>query len=219
MLWKEIQYLIEKEFRLELRQKYALNSILLYVISTIFISYLSFRVVDHPATWNALFWIILLFAAVNALSKSFSLESKGNILYQYTLVSPQAVILSKTIYNILLLLLLSLVCYTFYSIFIGNLVQDQFIFIAALILGSIGFSSILTMIAAIATKTNNNFALMAILSFPLMIPLLITLIQVSKNAVDGLAPSVSYDYLLVLVFLDLIVILLGYLLFPYLWRD
>lgn len=219
MLIKQVISLLSRELTLELRQKYVLNGILLYVVSTIFISYLSFRTIIDPPTWNALFWIIMLFASVNAVSKSFIQESRGRLLYLYTLASPQAVILGKMLYNILLMILISLICFGFYIMFIGNLVQDVPLFMLALLLGSIGFAALLTMVSAIASKANNNFTLMAILSFPIMIPLLITLIKVSKNAVDGLAASVSNYYLLVLAAINVIIIILSYLLFPYLWRD
>src|SRR6185369_8719205 len=99
MLIQQVKHLFIKEFSLELRQKYAINGILLYVISTIFISYLSFKKIVNPTTWNTLFWIIMLFAAVNAASKSFIQETKGRLLYLYTIASPQAVILSKILYN------------------------------------------------------------------------------------------------------------------------
>lgn len=219
MLLKQVISLVSRELTLELRQKYVLNGILLYVISTIFISYLSFRKIIDPPTWNALFWIIMLFASVNAVSKSFIQESRGRLLYLYTLASPQAVILSKMIYNMLLMIIISLICFGFYVMFIGNLVQDIPLFMLALLLGSIGFAALLTMVSAIASKANNNFTLMAILSFPIMVPLLITLIKLSKNAVDGLALSVSYYSILALAAINVIIIILSYLLFPYLWRD
>ena len=93
------------------------------------------------------------------------------------------------------------------------------LFIALLILAGIGFSTILTMVSAIASKTNNNTTLMAILSFPILVPLLMIVIKVSKNAIDGLAMAESYNYLIILILLNLIVVILSYLLFPYLWRD
>src|SRR5688572_5280116 len=106
MLLHQVKHLFVKEFFLELRQKYAINGILLYVVSTIFISYLSFKRILNPGVWNALFWIILLFASVNAASKSFIQESKGRLLYLYTVASPQAVILSKMIYNAFLIVVI-----------------------------------------------------------------------------------------------------------------
>src|SRR5512144_3195956 len=109
MLLKEISLLLEKELMLEWKQKYAFNGLLMYVISTVFICYLSFRQIVDPPTWNALFWIILLFAAVNGAAKSFMQESRGRQLYHYTLVCAQAIILSKVFYNQLLMLLLGFI--------------------------------------------------------------------------------------------------------------
>ena len=219
MLLSQLKHLFIKEFSIELRQKYAINGILLYGVSTIFISYLSFKKILNPGVWNALFWIIMLFASVNAVSKSFMQESKGRLLYLYTIASPRAVILSKMLYNSFLIVLISFLCFLFYGLFIGNIVQDNVLFSIVLFLGSMGFSSILTLMSAIASKTNSNFSLMAILSFPVMVPLLMTLIKVSRNAIDGLDWSVSSNYLIVLALLNVIVGMLTYLLFPYLWKD
>ena len=207
MLAKHINYLIAKEIKLELRNKYALGGILLYVISTIFVSYLCFKQIVTPATWNALFWIILLFPSLNAVAKSFITETKGKLLYIYSLVSPQAVIISKIIYNSLLLLVLSGLCLVVYCLFIGNKIQDMPLFLLTL-----------TMVSAIASKSGNNFTLMAILSFPIILPLLMVLIKLSKNALDGLEKW-DVQYLLILLCINMIIIALSYLLFRYLWRD
>ncbi len=204
---------------LEWKQKYAFNGIILYVVSTVFICFLSFKQVIDPPTWNALFWIILLFAAVNAVAKSFMQESRGRQLYMYTIVSARAVILSKIIYNLLLMLVISMINLFFYTLFIGNIVQDMPMFILGLLLGSAGFASILTMISAIASKAGTNTTLMAILSFPILIPMLITIIRFSKNAMDGLNASVNYQFIVILLGLNVMVIALSFLLFPYLWRE
>ena len=216
-LFSQVKFLIKKEIVLEWRSKYAINGILLYVVSTIFVCYLSFRKTD-PITWNALFWIIMLFASVNALAKSFVQENRGRQLYYYTLASAQAIILSKIIYNVLIMLLLSIVAIGFYSLVFKNPVGDPLLYFVAVLLGSISFASVFTMISGIASKANNG-ALMAILSFPVIIPLLIVLIKLSKNAMDGLDRSVSLNEILVLGAINFIVITVSLLLFPYLWRD
>jgi heme exporter protein B len=61
--------------------------------------------------------------------------------------------------------------------------------------------------------------MMAILSFPMLMPFLITLIKVSKFAVDGIDNSICYPYLLVLILINIVVAGLSYILFPYLWQD
>lgn len=75
------------------------------------------------------------------------------------------------------------------------------------------------MVSAIASKAGNNTTLVAILGFPILIPLLITTIRFSKNAMDGLAWSVSTHYIILLAALNLLVVTLAYLLFPYLWKE
>ncbi|MEM6841983.1 MAG: heme exporter protein CcmB [Bacteroidota bacterium] len=221
MLWKEIRLLLRKEIVLEWRQRYALNGILLYVVGAVFICYLSFNLqqgVLKVPTWNALFWIIMLFAAVNAVAKSFVQERAGRAIYYYTVVSPQGIILSKIIYNVLLLLVLAITCLTVYVLVMGNPIQNPGLFALNLLLGASGFSITLTMVSSIASKANDNSSLMAILGFPVIIPMLLMVIKVSKNALDGLDPSVSYDEIIILIAINAIVIVLSYVLFPFLWR-
>ncbi len=218
-LLNQVKFLIRKEIMLEWRSKYALNGILLYVVSTVFVCYLAFRDITSPPTWNALFWIIMLFASVNAITKSFIQESKGRQLYYYTITSPQAIIISKIIYNIFLMLLLSVIALGFYTLVFKNLLGDPLFYFFAVLLGSISFASVFTMISGIASKANNVGGLMAILSFPVIIPLLVVLIKLSKNAMDGLDRSVSYDEIGVLIAINIIVITTSLLLFPYLWKD
>lgn len=217
-LFKEIKLLLLRDIMLEWKQKYALNGLFLYVFSTIFVCYLSFKQVVDVPTWNALLWIILLFTGINATSKSFSTESRGRLLYYYTLAGAPAVILSKMIYNAGLMFLISISGYLIYALLIGDPVQDHSWFLLGIFLGSCGFSSVLTLVAGIASKAGNNGTLMAILSFPVLIPMLLVLIKFSKNAVDGLDHSVQNPYLMGLLSINLIVIVLSRLLYPFLWR-
>lgn len=169
--------------------------------------------------WNALFWIIILFAAINAVAKSFMGEKKERQLYYYTIISPQAIIISRIIYNSLLMIILSLLGLVFYTIIVGNPVQDLTLFVFNILLASIGFSSSLTLISAIASKAGSNQTLMAILGFPVLLPMLLMVIKVSKNALDGLERAASVDELLTLLAINVIVLAVSYLLFPYLWRS
>src|ERR1700760_3141834 len=218
--------LLKKEIMLEWRSKYAFNGVLLYVVSTVFVCYISFNLTPgfkgsngYPIVWNVLFWIIMLFASVNAIAKSFMQESKSRLLYYYTIASPQAIILSKTIYNILLMSLLSILALLVYLIFFTNTIGDPLFYFLAVILGSVSFSTVFTMISAIASKAGNNGTLMAILSFPVVIPIILMLIRLSKHAMDGIERSLSYGDIGALFAINAIVIATALLLFPFLWRD
>lgn len=222
MLFREISVLVRKEIALEIRNKIALSGILLYVISTIFVCYLSFRRIDDPLVWNTLFWVILLFSAVNTISKSFHTESRNRQLYLYTLVSPAALVLSKVIYNILLMAATSMVMLIFYVLFLGSaplIGANTGMYLTSIVLGCAGFSGIFTMIAAISARSGNNLGIMAILGFPLILPLLISLIDLSGIALRGLTWEYGFTNIMILSGLNVLVIALSYVLFPYLWRE
>lgn len=219
-------HLLKKEILLEWRSKYAFNGVLLYVVSTVFVCYISFNLnpgftgtKGYPIVWNVLFWIIMLFASVNAIAKSFMQESKARLLYYYAIAGPQAIILSKTIYNILLMSLLSVLALLVYLLFFTNTIGDPLYYFITVLLGSISFSTVFTMISAIASKAGNNGTLMAILSFPVIIPVILVLIRLSKNAMDGLQRSLSYGDMGVLLAINVIVLTTALILFPFLWRD
>ncbi len=222
IFFKEVITLIYKDLRLEWRQRFAFNGIVLYLVSTVFICYLSFNAKQNQLSipvWNALFWIILLFTAVNAVAKSFVQEPQERQLYYYMLVSPQAIIISKITYNTLLMWVMSAIGFGIYILILGNPVQDLGLFICNMMLGGLGFSATLTMMAAIASKAGNNTTLMTVLSFPVILPLLLLLIKISKNTLDGLSLTASYDELISVGGINAIVLVLSFILFPYLWRS
>ena len=217
-IFQEIGFLLRKEIMLEFRQKYAISGILLYIFSTIFVVYMSAGTADGRM-WNNLFWIIVLFASVNAVAKSFLQESGDRQLYYYTLVNPIAIIVSKMIYNTLLLLILSFLAYGVFSLVIANPVRDTNLFYLTILLGSLGFSITFTFISAIASKANNSASLMAILGFPIIIPILMTLVNISLNAIGEFNDSTINDNILILLAIDLLLAGAALILFPFLWRD
>jgi heme exporter protein B len=225
-LLNQVKFLLKKEILLEWRSKYAFNGVLLYVVSTVFVCYISFNLSPgfsksqgYSILWNVLFWIILLFASVNAIAKSFMQESSNRLLYYYTIASAKAIILAKIIYNCLLMMLLSTLTLLIYLLFFKNTLGDPLYYFLAVLTGSISFSMVFTMLSAIASKAGNNGTLMAILCFPIIIPVILLLIRFSKNAMDGIERSASEHDVIVLVAINAIVLATSLVLFPYLWRD
>jgi heme exporter protein B len=221
MLLNEIKSLVTKDIMLEARQRYVINGILLYVVAIVFVSYLSFLHVNNidAQTWNALFWVIMMFACMHAVSRTFVQESLNRQFYYFTLASPQAIILSKILYNGILVFVLSLLCYLAYILFMGSKAENNIMFLLCVLSGSFGISSILTLVSAISSRTNNNFTLMAILGFPLLLPLILILMKLSEFAINGTDWLTSLTYFLLILLIDAIGIVMAIVLFPYLWRD
>jgi heme exporter protein B len=207
---------------LELRRKSVISGLALYLFSTSFICYLTFSLKQNqitPLVWSALFWITIMFTVINTVAKSFIGEKRGRDIYYYTITSPESIIISKLIYNFLLSLLLSITGFVLFITLLHNPVADIGLFALLLILGAMGFSASLSLLSGIAAKANNSNILMAVLSFPIIISILLIVVKVTKNCIDGLDRSVSTNDLLTLFAINCIVASVSYLLFPYIWRN
>lgn len=221
-MFKEIKALITKDIKIEWRQRYAINGLLLYVAGAIFIVYMSFNLRRgqlSPITWNALFWIILVFAAFNAVSKSFIQESSRRLFYYYQLADPRAIILAKMIYNSGLMVILSFVAWLFFALVLGNPVTNNGAFCLSIVLGGGGLALSLTMVSSIASRLNNNSLFMGILGFPIVLPIILMALQIAKNAIDGLPLDVSSQEIFTLLAVDMIAGSVSLILFPFLWRS
>ena len=209
--------LFKKDLLLEIRQQYSFYGVLLYIGATIFVLYMA---IESPESnvWNGLFWVIQIFISVNAVAKSFLQESRGRMLYFYSIAGPRDFVLAKLLFNSLLMLLMSLLSLALFSLFLGNPLEKAGTFIGLVLLGGWSLSLVFTFLAAIAAKAQQNAAIMAILGFPLIIPQLILLMRLS-NATFSEAIPIPATTILLLIALDLMVILLAVILFPFLWKD
>jgi heme exporter protein B len=213
----QIWTLFRKDLLLEIRQQYSFYGILLYIGATIFVLFLSVRE-PEPEVWNGLFWVIQLFICVNAVAKSFLAESRGRMLYYYSLVSPANFVLAKLLFNSLLMLLMSLLAFILFSLLMNAPLVKPGAFIGLVLLGGWGLSLIFTFLAAIAARAQQNAAIMAVLGFPIITPQLILLMKISNAAFNPVLTLKMNDILL-LVALDAMVALLAVILFPFLWKE
>ncbi|MDQ6757109.1 MAG: heme exporter protein CcmB [Bacteroidota bacterium] len=215
----KIFILLKKDVLLEFRQQHTFYGVLLYIASTIFVLYLS---IDEPAAnvWNGLFWVIQLFICVNTVAKSFLQESKSRMLYFYSVTSPVQFIVSKLIYNVMLMILMSIISLFLFFIFLNNPVENSLRFIGITILGGASISIVFTLMSAIAAKAQHNAALIAILGFPVILPQLLLLMRLSKTAFAEVFREGAVLQLSGLIIgLDVLVIVMAIILFPYLWKD
>lgn len=202
---------------LELRQQHSFYGIILYVAATVFVIYLS-NGIPAPDTWNSLFWITQLFVCVNAVAKSFLQESPGRMLYFYSIAGPVTFILSRLIYNGILMVLMSAITLVLFLLFLENPLYSILQFILVAFAGGLSLSFVFTFLAAIAAKAKQSAALMAVMGFPLIIPQLILLLKISNAAFARVQEG--YWFMIAVVFaLSAMVVVLSVILFPFLWKD
>ncbi|MFZ9386917.1 MAG: heme exporter protein CcmB [Chitinophagaceae bacterium] len=214
---KQIWTLFRKDILLEIRQQYSFYGVLLYIGSTIFVL---FNAMDEPDSkvWNGLFWVIQLFICINAVAKSFLQENRGRMLYYYSIASPTAFVLAKLLFNSLLMLLMSGLSLLLFVLFLGNPMREAGAFIGLVLLGGWSLSLVFTFLAAIAARAQQNAAIMAVLGFPIIIPQLLLLMRLSNAAFAPLL-TIPATTVILLVVMDILVMLLAVILYPFLWKD
>jgi heme exporter protein B len=212
--------LLKKDLLLEFRQQHTFYGILLYIASTIFVLYLTLPGNPEASVWNSLFWLIQLFVCVNTVAKSFLQENRGRMLYFYSIVSPAEFIIGKLVYNIFLMLVMSLISLALFFAFLDNPVNDALQFTGIVLLGGTSISLVFTLMSAVSAKAQHNAALVAILGFPVIIPQLLLLMRLSKAAfAEVFQQGAILQLALLIALMDILVIALALILFPYLWKD
>lgn len=217
-MFKNIARLVQKEIQLELRQKTALGTIFIYVLGTSFLIYLVFQGNITIPMWVSLFWVIALFTTVNASSKSFLKDANEQFYYLRSVATPLEIIFSKIIYNALLITILSLVIYVVMVLFFNQNIANKGWFLLTVVLGAIGFSNLFTLLSAITARTQ-NFVLLAILGFPIILPLLLLIVKMSELSNFSIRQIDIYMHLAAIGLLDIITLVLSVVLFSYIWKD
>jgi heme exporter protein B len=215
---KKLTALLKKDLLLEVRQQYTFYGILLYVGSTIFVLYLAMGE-PEASVWNGLFWMIQLFICVNAVAKSFLQEGKGRMLYFYSIAGARDFIVAKLIFNILVMLVMSTVSLLLFQFLLGDPLEHSLRFFAIAAFGGMGLSLVFTFLSAIAARAQQNASLMAIMGFPLIIPQLLLLMRLSNTAFSDVLQGSFYQVVLLIAGLDILIVALAVILFPFLWKD
>jgi heme exporter protein B len=212
-----IKHIFIKEFAIELRQKFAVSGIFLFAATMIFLVYKIFNEIN-TREWTVLLWIVVLFAGLNAIVKSFAQERKETYLYYYTLFDPTDLMFAKVLYNLFLLSLLFGSILFFFTVFAGYPVKNNVLFYSGAAAGLAGLSIIFTFISLISSSDNGNATLMAILALPLSLPTILLLLKITTVSTGLITDTAVWQDFILLIGIDAILLGAVLLLFPVLWR-
>jgi heme exporter protein B len=215
--------LIRKDVHSELRTRYALNALLMFVVTAVSTIVFALRS-DQPTSsvLSGLYWVVVFFTAMSGLSRTFvSEEERGTTMTLQLVATPSTVYFAKLIFNTALTFSLTIAVTVLYMTVFSNafVIKTMSIFIGTVVLGSLGFASASTIIAAIVAKANTRGTLYPVLSFPILIVLLMTVMGATTKSLDGEEFSSALGDFQILVGYILAMTGGSYLLFDYVWKD
>jgi heme exporter protein B len=221
-LLQAILAIFRKDWKSELRTRYAVSALIMFVITTI--SIILFSLGSEGASLSALsgmLWVAVFFAAMSGLSRTFvTEEERGTSMTLQLIASPTAVLFGKLLFNLVLVVCLNAFVVLLYSVFISEFVIKTYsIFIVTVALGSVGFAAAATIIAAIIARANTKGTLYPVLAFPILLPLLLTVINGTRLATEGAFFEEALGEFNILVSYIVAVLAVSYILFDYIWKD
>lgn len=198
-----------------------INSLLMFVIVTI--SIIKFSIGDEiidDSILSGLLWIVIFFAAISGLARVFIKEEEKETSQALKLNSkPTGVFLGKLFFNCVLTYSLNIVIFFLFVIITDFGIKNFLAFFLTIILGNLGLVSASTIIAAIISKANTKGTLYPVLAFPVLLPLLLTVINATKLASAGVDTGELMGEFQILISYSIVVITVSLLLFHFVWED
>jgi len=217
--WSDLWAVCQKEIRSELRTRYALNAIVLFAVTTVTVVGMATAQTGLGGrTQAALYWIVVFFSAMSALAQVFVKEEEsGTSLALKLSARSDAVFFGKLLFNLCLLATLQILVTPLFILLVGLQVVDWPLFVAIITLGTIGLAGATTIVAAMVARASVRGALFAVLSFPLLLPLLIAAIGGTQAALDPAGAASAAAEIKLLSAYALAMITGSWLLFDFVW--
>ena len=222
MQWLQTTITIfKKDLQTEFRTRFGFNMVLALVVSALLLVMFTLKAQElNPTPKSGLVWIIVLFAALSSLGRSFISETEKNT-YDVLRIHAKgsSVFAGKLFFNILFSLVVNLLTFLIY-IFLADLtIVSWAAFGVILIFGTLGLSGVSTLIAAIVSQADRKGAIFSVLTIPLFIPFILLLTSITKSAfVNGLEDGFTNDFSALIGFIG-VTISAGIVLFEYIWEE
>lgn len=220
-LLQGITAVLVKDLQSELRSRYAINTVLAFVGASLLLILFAMNAEQlGPTPKSALVWIVILFAALSSLSRSFVMETERRT-YDLLRLHGKAseIFLGKLCYNFLFTLSVNLATFVIYIFLLGMPIADGTAFVLVLFLGTAGLSGVATMLGAIVSQADRKGAIFSVLSIPLLFPLILILVRTTKAALlEGFTENYLNDFWALVGYAG-VTITAGILLFDYIWEE
>lgn len=224
LLWRATKAVFVRELRSEFRSRQALNAVALFAVCSIVAVSLGLgplnRSAELPLVHAALLWIVLLFAAFTALARVFVVEEEQRTAAALRLAAPpHAVYLGKLLFNLLLLCALTILVAVLAIVLLRMQVRSPGPFVVLLVTGALGLVAGTTLIAAMIARAASRGALFAVLSFPILIPMLVTAVRGTALALSGTGWDRCMAPIQTLIAYAVAMFVTSLFLFAYVWED
>ena len=213
---------LRKDLQSELRTRYAMSALLMFIVSTI--SIIVFAVgggTTRTDVLSGMLWVVIFFSSMSGLSRTFvSEEERGTSMTLQLLAPPGVVLFGKLLFNLILVLSMNVLAVLLYGVLMTEFtILSPGLFWLTLVLGSGGLASSATIIAAIIAKANTKGPLFPVLALPILLPLLVVVISTTRLASEGGSITEARGEFQFLIAYIVVIVTASNWLFEYIWKE
>jgi heme exporter protein B len=210
--------IVWKDLAAELRSRELVSAMLVFALLVIFIFNFALELdaTTRANVTSGVLWVTFAFAGTLGLNRSMSMEKDRGCLDGLLLapVDRSAIYFGKAAGNLIFMLVVEVIVLPVYSILYNtNLLNLGLIIV--ILLGSIGYVAVGTLLSAMAVQTRTRDILLPILLFPILIPVFIAAVKASSGFLQGINMAEIWPWLNLLIVYDIIFTSLAFMVFDY----
>lgn len=216
--WKAIAAITWKDLAAELRSRELISAMLIFslLVILIFNFALELDITTRRTVTSGVLWSTFAFAGTLGLNRSMAVEKDRGCLDGLLLapVDRSAIYFGKVISNLAFMLIVEAIVLPIYSVLYNvNLFQPGLLLV--ILLGSVGYTSVGTLLASMAVQTRTRDVLLPILLFPVVVPILIAAVKASGGYLTGARMDETLPWLNLLIVYDVIFTAISFMVFDY----
>ncbi|CAG0994797.1 hypothetical protein ANAEL_02520 [Anaerolineales bacterium] len=217
-LWKATFAIVRKDLAAELRSFELVSAMLVFslLVIVIFNFALELDVKVRQSVTAGVLWTTFAFAGTLGLNRSMATEKDRGCLDGLLLapVDRSAIYFGKALSNLVFMLIVEAFVIPIYSM-LYNINLFRLDLLGVILLGSIGYTAVGTLLSAMSVQTRTREVLLPILLFPVAIPVLLAAVKASGGLLAGAEFSEVLTPLNILIVYDIVFIAVAFMVFDY----
>jgi len=215
---RALSAVVWKDLAAELRSRELLSAMLVFALLVILIFNFALELdtKTRATVTSGVLWVTFAFAGTLGLNRSMAMEKDRGCLDGLLLapVDRSAIYFGKSLGNLIFMLIVEAIVLPVYSILYNtNLFHPGLILV--ILLGSIGYVAVGTLLSTMAVQTRTRDILLPILLFPVAIPIFISAVKASSGFLQGIEMAEIWPWLNLLIVYDVIFTAVGFMVFDY----
>lgn len=220
---KATMAIVRKDLSAEFRSRELLSAMLVFsmLVILIFNFALELDVTVRKSVTAGVLWTTFAFAGTLGLNRSMAVEKDRGCMDGLLLapVDRSAIFFGKAISNLAFMLIVEAIVLPLYALLYNETRIFQPSFLGVLLLGSIGYITVGTLLSAMAVQTRTRDVLLPILLFPVAVPVLLASVKASGGILNGAAFAEILTPLNLLIVYDVVFIAVSFMVFDFIVEE